>query len=68
MQFAAVVLFLVLRILKPIFALTAATSEISKGNLDVTVEGRGTDELSVLSTSFNSMVKSLKSYIKNRMY
>jgi signal transduction histidine kinase len=63
---AAVVLFLVLRILKPIFALTAATSEISKGNLDVTVEGRGTDELSVLSTSFNSMVKSLKSYIKKQ--
>lgn len=63
---AAVVLFLVLRILKPIFALTAATSEISKGNLDVTVESRGTDDLSVLSTSFNYIVKSLKSYIKRQ--
>ena len=52
-----------MRILKPVFALTAATSEISKGNLDVTVEGKGNDELSILSSSFNSMVKSLKSYI-----
>ena len=49
-----------MRILKPVYALTAATSEISKGNLDVTVEDKGNDELSVLSNSFNSMVKSLK--------
>ena len=63
---AAVVLYLVMRILKPVFALTAATSEISKGNLDVTVEDKGNDELSVLSNSFNSMVKSLKSYIEKQ--
>jgi HAMP domain len=43
-----------------------ATSEISKGNLDVTVEDKGNDELSVLSNSFNSMVKSLKSYIEKQ--
>ncbi|MFZ0555362.1 MAG: HAMP domain-containing sensor histidine kinase [Nitrososphaeraceae archaeon] len=63
---AVIVLFLVLRILKPIFALTAATSEISKGNLDVSVKGKGNDELSVLSNSFNSMVNSLKSYMKKQ--
>ncbi|MGA9934224.1 MAG: ATP-binding protein [Nitrososphaeraceae archaeon] len=60
---AALVLYLVMRILKPVYALTAATSEISKGNLDVTVEGKGNDELSILGSSFNSMVKSLKGYV-----
>jgi nitrate/nitrite-specific signal transduction histidine kinase len=60
---AAVVLYLVMRILKPIFALTTATSEISRGNLDVSVNGMGNDELSILSNSFNSMAKSLKNYI-----
>jgi signal transduction histidine kinase len=63
---AAVVLYLVMRILKPVFALTAATSEIGKGNLDVSVKGTGSDELSVLGRSFNSMVESLKSYIKKQ--
>ena len=60
---AAVVLYLVLRILRPIFDLTSATSEVSRGNLDVSVKSRGNDELSTLTNSFNSMVNSLKSYI-----
>ena len=47
--------------LKPIFVLTHATSEIKKGNLDVSVEQKGSDELSVLSESFNSMAGSIKS-------
>jgi signal transduction histidine kinase len=59
---AAVVLYLVMKILKPIFALTTATSEVSKGNLEVSVKSRGNDELSVLSESFNSMVNSIKNY------
>jgi nitrate/nitrite-specific signal transduction histidine kinase len=63
---AAVVLYLVMRILKPIFALTTATSEISRGNLDVSVNGMGNDELSVLSNSFNSMVKSLKNHFNKQ--
>jgi signal transduction histidine kinase len=63
---AAVVLYLVLRILRPIFDLTSATSEVSKGNLDVSVKSTGNDELSILSNSFNSMVKSLKSYVKKQ--
>jgi len=63
---AAVVLYLVMRILKPIFALTTATSEISRGNLDVSVNGMGNDELSILSNSFNSMAKSLKNYINKQ--
>ncbi len=56
------VLYFVARILSPISALTQATSEIEKGNLDVSVKRKGNDELSVLSDSFNSMVNSIKRY------
>jgi signal transduction histidine kinase len=55
------ILYLVARMLKPIFVLTQATSEIKKGNLEVSVEQKGSDELSVLSESFNSMVGSIRS-------
>jgi signal transduction histidine kinase len=54
------ILYLVARMLKPIFILTHATSEIKKGNLDVSVEQKGSDELSVLSESFNSMVGAIR--------
>jgi signal transduction histidine kinase len=64
---AIVVLYLVMRILKPIFALTTATSEISRGNLDVSVKNRGNnDELSVLTDSFNFMVNSIKNYVNKQ--
>jgi signal transduction histidine kinase len=56
------VLYFVARILRPISALTKATSEIEKGNFDVSVKRKGNDELSVLSDSFNSMVNSIKRY------
>ena len=54
------ILYFVARMLRPIFVLTQATSEIKKGNLDVSVEQKGSDELSVLSESFNSMVDSIR--------
>lgn len=54
------ILYLVARMLKPIFILTQATAEIKKGNLQVSVEQKGSDELSVLSESFNSMVGSIR--------
>jgi methyl-accepting chemotaxis protein len=57
------ILYLVARILRPIFALTQATSKVKKGNLDVSVKQKGTDELSILSESFNSMVQSIKNHI-----
>jgi nitrogen fixation/metabolism regulation signal transduction histidine kinase len=64
---AAIVLYLVMRILKPIFAITRATVEISRGNLDVSVKSRGNnDELSVLTDSFNSMVNSINNYVKKQ--
>ena len=63
---AAFVFYLVRKILKPIFALTTATSEVSHGNLDVAVKSKGNDELSRLSESFNLMVNSIRNYIKKQ--
>ena len=57
------VLYLVARILKPITNLTHAISEIQKGNLDISLDQKGTDELAVLRGSFNSMVSSIRNYI-----
>ncbi len=57
------ILYLVARMLRPIFALTQALSKVKKGNLDVSVKQKGCDELSVLSESFNSMVQSIKNHI-----
>jgi signal transduction histidine kinase len=63
---AAFVLYLVRKILKPIFALTSATSEVKSGNLNVVVKSKGNDELSILTESFNSMITSIKNYIKKQ--
>jgi signal transduction histidine kinase len=60
------ILYLVARMLSPIFALTEATSKVKKGNLDVSVKQKGNEELSVLSESFNSMVGSIKDYTKKQ--
>jgi signal transduction histidine kinase len=60
------ILYLVKRILKPISALTQATSKVKKGNLDVSVKQRGCDELSILGQSFNSMVDSIRKYSKKQ--
>jgi signal transduction histidine kinase len=57
------ILYLVARMLRPIIALTQATSKVKKGNLDVSVKQKGCDELAILSQSFNSMVQSIKKYI-----
>ena len=60
------ILYLVAIMLRPIFVLTQATSEVEKGNLDVSIEQKGNDELSVLSRSFNSMISSLREDIKKQ--
>jgi signal transduction histidine kinase len=60
------ILYLVSRILRPIFALTQATFKVKKGNLDVSVKQRGCDELSALSESFDSMVDSIREYSKKQ--
>ena len=60
------IFYLVARMLRPIFVLTQATSKVEKGNLDVSVEQKGNDELSVLSRSFNSMIAFIRDYIKKQ--
>jgi signal transduction histidine kinase len=60
------ILYLVTRMLRPIFALTQATSKVKKGNLDVSVKQKGCDELSILGQSFNSMIDSIRNYSKKQ--
>jgi signal transduction histidine kinase len=55
-----------MKILKPIFALTSATTKVRKGNLDVSVKPKGNDELSVLTESFNSMLSSIRNHLKEQ--
>jgi nitrate/nitrite-specific signal transduction histidine kinase len=63
----AFILYIIRKLLKPIFALTNATSQIKSGNLNVEVKNKvNGDELSFLSESFNSMVSSIKNYIKKQ--
>ena len=60
------ILYLVLKILRPIFSLITATSEAKKGNLTVSVRPKGNDELSALSESFNSMILSIREHVKKQ--
>jgi nitrate/nitrite-specific signal transduction histidine kinase len=60
------ILYLVTRMLKPIFDLTQATSKLKKGNFDVTVRQKGSDELSILTKSFNSMTASIRRYMRDQ--
>jgi len=53
-------LYLIIKILKPIRSLRNATAEVKKGNLDIAVDQSGSNELHDLADSFNSMVKSLR--------
>jgi signal transduction histidine kinase len=64
----AFILYIIRKILKPIFALTTATSEVKRGNLEVAVKSKvnGNDELAFLSESFNSMVTAIKNDIKKQ--
>ena len=59
-------LFLVRHLLKPISLLTNATSEIKKGNFNVSISNNGKDELSVLIESFNSMIVTIKNDTKRQ--
>ena len=58
------ILYLVIKILRPINSLTRATSEVRKGNFNISVNTEGKDELATLSESFNSMVSSIRNYVK----
>jgi signal transduction histidine kinase len=62
----SLILYLVFKILRPIFSLITATSEAKKGNLNVSVRPKGNDELSALSESFNSMIVSIREHVKKQ--
>ena len=63
----AFILYIIRKLLKPILALTTATSQVKSGNLNIAVKIKGNgDELSFLSESFNSMVTAIKNYIKKQ--
>lgn len=47
-------------ITRPLLKLKNAASEISRGNLDVSVDTGGNDEVAALATSFNEMIRNLK--------
>ena len=63
---AIFVLYIIRKILKPIFDLTSATNQVKRGNLNVAVKNKGHDELSILTESFNSMITSIKNHIKKQ--
>lgn len=56
-----VILFIVRGIVKPIKRLSAASKEVAKGNFDVQVEVKSTDEVGRLSEDFNTMVSEIRS-------
>jgi signal transduction histidine kinase len=61
------IFYIIKNILKPILALTSATSEVKSGNLNVAVKIKDNgDELSILSETFNSMLTAIKNYIKKQ--
>jgi signal transduction histidine kinase len=47
-------------VLRPIHELLSGTREVARGNLDATVDIRGTDEFGELAASFNTMVDQLR--------
>jgi signal transduction histidine kinase len=67
---AVFMLYLARKILKPIFALTIATSKVRKINPNVTAIKTQRldedDELSLITESFNIMMNSLKTYVKKQ--
>ena len=60
------ILYFVKRMLRPIFALTEATSKVKNGNLDASVKQKGNDELSILTERFNSMIVTIRDHIKRQ--
>jgi signal transduction histidine kinase len=67
---ATFMLYLARKILKPIFALSIATSKVRKVNLNITAiktqRHDEDDELSVITESFNIMMNSLKTYVREQ--
>ncbi|HEY5631689.1 MAG TPA: HAMP domain-containing sensor histidine kinase, partial [Nitrososphaeraceae archaeon] len=60
------ILYLIRRILQPIFVLTDAMSKVKKGDLEISLCEKGKDELSVLTRSFNLMLETIRNSIKKQ--
>jgi nitrate/nitrite-specific signal transduction histidine kinase len=60
------ILYLIRRILKPISVLTDAMSIVKEGNLEISVNEKGKDELSVLTRSFNLMIETIRNSVKKQ--
>lgn len=59
-----IILITTLRITRPVVQLAHRAEEVAQGNLDVdAVESDSTDELNILTKSFNGMVVSLRDYV-----
>jgi protein-histidine pros-kinase len=53
-----------LMIIRPIARMSASADKISQGDFNVAEFGKGSDEISVLGTSFNRMRRSLQKALK----
>jgi signal transduction histidine kinase len=62
-----IILYVMKRLLQPLSLIIEATKEVKKGNLSIApiAHCNGGDEIGILATSFNSMIKQLDEY--NRM-
>jgi signal transduction histidine kinase len=61
------ILYLIKRILKPISVLTDAMSNVKEeGNLEISVNEKGKDELSILTRSFNLMIETIRNSVKKQ--
>src|SRR5215211_4069910 len=59
-----VILYVMKRLLQPLSLIIEATKEVKKGNLSIApiAYSNGGDEIGILATSFNSMIKQLDEY------
>ncbi len=58
-----IIYFLIHSSIKPINKIVEITEEVSKGNLNVAVEEKGNDEISMLAVNFNKMIKNMANLI-----
>lgn len=58
-----VVFFIVNITIKPVIKMAGLTKEIAKGDLTVTIDVKGKDEISILSGNFNEMIQKMRELI-----
>lgn len=63
--FVVISIFFSRRITKQLFKLTKAANEINEGNYDIKLDYNGKDEIGVLTSAVNKLVKNLGEYIND---